>query len=249
MRVGAYRQHTGCDNTVPFYMLSESPNFTEKQDVKDVLAGLRALGPVSVVFVDTWAQVTPGADENSGADMGKAMNYCKQLHRATGALIVLIHHSGKDASKGARGWSGLRAAADCEIEVTRCDNARQLQVTKLKNAADGARYGFKLLPVTVFNDRGDDITSCVIEHTEALVVKSKDAQTQPALNVKRWFTENMDGNNSLSLADLTAVGKKEFEALGRRNIAREVDKGYKALVEAGFFTLDNGVLTRVGEAE
>lgn len=249
MRVQAHQQHYGVPDEVPFYMLSESPNFTKGEDMRDILKALRVIGDVSIVFVDTWAQVTPGADENSGADMGKALNYCKQLHKATGALVVLIHHSGKDASKGARGWSGLRAAADCEIEITRCDNARQAQVTKLKNAADGARFGFKLVPVVVFTDGDEDITSCVIEHTESLVDKSKDVQTQPALNVKRWFMENMDGNNSLSLADLTEVGRKEFAALGRRNVAREVDKGYKALVAAGFFTLDNGILTRVGEAE
>mgnify|MGYP003346413027 CR=1 FL=1 len=102
-----------------------------------------------VVIVDTWAQTTPGANENSGEDMGKALAHCKGIHRATGAMVMLVHHSGKDASRGARGWSGLRAAADVELEVVRADEARSLTVTKLKDGEDGAEFAFRLESVVL----------------------------------------------------------------------------------------------------
>lgn len=167
-RIAAYAAHHDLPEGIPLGVLADSPNFLKGEDVTEVLKAIRAFGPVSVVFVDTWAQVTPGANENSGEDMGRALSYCKALHKATGALIVLIHHSGKDASKGARGWSGLNGAADCMIEVNRADNDRTATIVKQKNAQDGATFGFKLKTVPIgHDDDGDPITSCVLEHVDA----------------------------------------------------------------------------------
>lgn len=172
-RMMAYARHHGLPEDVPVGVLSDAPNFTKGADVADVLAALRAFGRVSMVIVDTFAQVTAGANENSGEDMGKAIGYCRALHKATGALIVLIHHSGKDSSKGARGHSSLRAAADCELEVTRSGDVREIEVTKLKNAQDGARFGFALAPVVTgaVDEDGEDITTCIVEHVAASAAK------------------------------------------------------------------------------
>jgi hypothetical protein len=81
--------------------------------------------------------------------------------------VLLIHHSGKDETRGARGWSGLRAAADAELEVIRSDDLRALTVTKQKDGEDGAEFGFRLLTVTIGVDEDlEPITSCVVEHGE-----------------------------------------------------------------------------------
>ena len=122
-----------------------------------------AIGSASVVVVDTLAQATPGANENSGEDMGKALAHCKALHRATGALIVLIHHSGKDAARGARGWSGLKGACDAELEITRSKDGRAARVSKQKDGEEGESMAFKLQPVLVGLDaNGDEISSAVV---------------------------------------------------------------------------------------
>jgi hypothetical protein len=112
--------------------------------------------------------VTPGANENSGEDVGKLIAHCKLLHKKTGALVVLIHHSGKDAARGARGWSGLRAAADAEIEVTRNGDYRAASVTKMKDGSDGESLSFKLKVVELgLDDDGEAQSSCVVEHVDA----------------------------------------------------------------------------------
>jgi RecA-family ATPase len=105
-------------------VLADAPNLMEKQDALDVARAIVAAGGAQLVIVDTFAQVMPGANENAGEDVGRALAHCKGIHRATGALVLLVHHSGKDSSRGARGWSGLRAAADVELEVVRADDAR-----------------------------------------------------------------------------------------------------------------------------
>src|SRR5260221_1165885 len=80
-------------------------------------------------------------------------------------MIVLIQHSGNDATKGARGWSGLRAAADVEFEIVRDPHSPQrvATITKLRDGGDDVEMGFKLDVVALGNDAdGDPITSCVV---------------------------------------------------------------------------------------
>ena len=82
--------------------------------------------------------------------------------------MVLISHSGKDQSKGMRGWSGTKAAADAEIEVTRNGDFRAATVTKLKDAGDFEQFSFKLnvVPLGVDAD-GEPVSSCVVEHIDS----------------------------------------------------------------------------------
>ena len=115
-------------------------------------------------MIDTLARATPGANENSGEDMGKALKHCQVIHRITGALVVLIHHSGKDQSRGARGWSGIRAATDTEIEVTKMGNARRAQISKQRDGEDGLLFGFELVEVPFGLDAEfRDLSSLVVQ--------------------------------------------------------------------------------------
>lgn len=166
-RIAAYAQHQGVDlSTVPMTVLNAAPNLLEKQDAVDVAKGVKASGGADVIIIDTLAQTTPGANENAGEDMGKALGYCKRIHETTGALVLLIHHSGKDATKGARGWSGVRAACDAELEVVRSEAGRALRLTKNKDGEDGLEWGFDLEVVQIGIDEDmDPITSCVVIET------------------------------------------------------------------------------------
>ena len=149
-------------------VLDGAPNMLEKADAVELSKAIIAAGGADIVVLDTFAQVMAGANENSGEDVGKALAHCKGINRATKALVVLIHHSGKDASKGARGWSGLRAAADVEIEISRVDETRAATVTKLKDGHDGAEFGFRLNTVVVGLDEDDEeVSSCILEHNES----------------------------------------------------------------------------------
>jgi hypothetical protein len=166
LRIKAYAEHNGTDlPNLPLHILGDAPNLLEKIDVKDLVAALRALGKVDVVVVDTLAQVTPGANENSGEDMGRALSHCKAIHRATGAMVLLVAHAGKDTSRGIRGWSGIKGALDVEISVERSDKYRSATLTKVKDGeGEGEEYPFTLESVVLGQDEdGDDITSCVLK--------------------------------------------------------------------------------------
>jgi len=137
-----------------------------------------------LIVIDTLAQTTAGANENSGEDMGKVLAHCRRLHRATGATILLIHHAGKDSSKGARGWSGVRAAVDAELEVRRDNTGRSLRITKQKDGEDGGIYPFTLEPVGVGEDaEGMPISSCVaVESAQPTIGPRPVGKWQEAVN-------------------------------------------------------------------
>lgn len=163
-RLKAYADYYDLDpNEVDIGLLVVPPNFLLSQDVTDLAGAIAASGGADVIIVDTMAQVTPGANENSSEDVGLALGNARALEDATEALIVMVDHSGKDASKGVRGWSGKRAAADAELEALKYENGtRELRITKMKDGDDGLKWGFRLEMVVVGTDAdGDPITSCV----------------------------------------------------------------------------------------
>lgn len=167
-RVKAYMQHNKLPvEDIPLYILGDSPNLLELKDAKDLTHALVQLGKgLQVVVIDTMASVTPGGDENSGKDMKRAINHCKAIHKATGALVLLIHHSGKDASRGARGWSGMKGAWGVEICVTRDGEERIATVTKQKDGDDSDKdFGFTLEGELLGSDQfGLPLYSCTVNH-------------------------------------------------------------------------------------
>jgi len=149
---------------IDLHVIPNAPNLLLIDDTRDLCL---AIGKADVVVIDTLAQTTPGGDENAGKDMGKALAHCKRIHAHTGAVVVIVHHSGKDATKGARGWSGLRAAADAEFEVLRLATGRILRASKQKDGEDGQKWGFDLEVLVVGMDEdGDPVTSCAISEVE-----------------------------------------------------------------------------------
>lgn len=166
-RLNAYKASKGVDlGACGLGVIAAAPNLMQLDDVAEMVRAIQEFGGCDVIVVDTFAQATPGANENAGEDMGKALAHCKRLHRATGALVILVHHSGKDAAKGSRGWSGIKGAADAEIEVTRAGLGRKVRVSKQKDGADGLEWGFDLEVVAIGQDEdGDVIDSCVVIET------------------------------------------------------------------------------------
>lgn len=178
-RLQALAQHHGVElEGLALDVLGDAPNFLERQDIGDLLEAIKASGRYDLVVVDTLAQVTPGANENSGEDMGRALAHCKALRQRTGAMVLLVAHAGKDTAKGLRGWSGIKGALDVEICVERSDDYRAATITKMKDGeGEGTEYPFTLQSVTLGQDEdGEAITSCVLQHGQHVPQEARKAQ-------------------------------------------------------------------------
>jgi phage/plasmid primase-like uncharacterized protein len=158
-----------CCNLENLAMVPVPMNFYNgDQDAHDVIELVRAIEeikgqPVRLIIGDTLARMSAGANENSGEDMGPVMARFDQVATATGAALMIIHHNGKDAAKGARGWSGIRAHIDTEIEVVEKDGIRSVTVTKQRELpSKGDTIYFKLEVVQMGTTKfGSPATTCV----------------------------------------------------------------------------------------
>jgi AAA domain len=128
------------------------------------------------LIVDTLSRAMAGGDENSPVDMGRVVASADRFRAETGAHFTYIHHTGKDAARGARGHSLLRAATDTEIETT----AGSLILTKQRDGELGFKIGFKLVDLVIGEDpNGLCVKSAVVEWSAAQMSQVK-AKREPA---------------------------------------------------------------------
>jgi hypothetical protein len=175
-RIAALRDAQSVVN-VPFAVMRAGLDLlsaqADLQAVVDLAEAVRqrAAGRPLLIVVDTLSRVMAGGDENSGLDMTALIRNIDLIRAITGAHIMLVHHTGKNTAKGARGHSSLRAATDTEIEVSPPSGngaPRMALVTKQREHAGGDSYAFTLKTITLGHDQdGDPVTTCLVEHANS----------------------------------------------------------------------------------
>lgn len=85
------------------------------------------------------------------------------VSRKFNCVVVCVHHTGKNAALGMRGWSGLHGATDAEFEVSAKNGIRYVHIRKMKDGEDGLGWSFALKQVVVGEDDGDPVTTCVVD--------------------------------------------------------------------------------------
>lgn len=168
-RIAAYRIRHGATAQNIRYLV-QSFSLLERGDITELAQAIQAAGGgAEVVILDTLNRAAPGADENDSKAMGQIIAAAKQLQTLIGGLVLLVHHSGKDASKGLRGHSSLHAALDAAIEVRRDGDRREWVIAKSKDGEDGEAHPFKLDIVELGTDEdGEPITSCTVHPLEEI---------------------------------------------------------------------------------
>ncbi len=173
-RLQAYQKHHRCK--VPNFAIVQSPIdlFADDADANRVITLVKQLEhqrkqKVRLIVGDTLARLSAGANENAGQDMGLVVRRFDRIRNECKAHFLLVHHSGKAVAAGARGWSGIRAAVDTEIEITDSPTGRCVEITKQRDlSTKGERIGFRLDVVTLGHTKwGDTASSCVVVSADA----------------------------------------------------------------------------------
>jgi hypothetical protein len=160
-RLAAWEKKKGYPAPAELLVVIQPFKLSEPRDIKD-LASVIPEG--SVTIIDTLNRAAPTADENSSKDMGEILEASKWLFARTNGLVILVHHTGKEVGKGARGHSSFFAALDGAIEVTRTTLGRAWNVAKSKDGEDGDNTPFRLEIHDLGVDAdGDIVTSCTVE--------------------------------------------------------------------------------------
>ncbi|MEM8514454.1 hypothetical protein RCH14_003799 [Massilia sp. MP_M2] len=163
-RVAAWEKYNARKMPNTLHFIVEQFDITLGTDVEELALAIRtANGADGLIILDTLNRAAPGSDENSSKDMGTIIANAKALQQLTGGMVLLVHHTGKDESKGMRGHSSLFAAMDCVIGVMRTKGeGLGWTVAKSKDDETGTQHAFRLEQVVAGQDEdGEDITSCV----------------------------------------------------------------------------------------
>jgi AAA domain len=172
-RVAAARQHLGLDDQdIAFALVKIRADFRVAATAQKVAATVKALveqfgGNNPVIYADTFqAALGPGGSDCDPKDVTALIENVKDSLISTGCTVIVVHHTGKDASKGSRGWSGLLGALDFELEIDRKKDARFMYVGKERDTADEqAAMCYRLLPhVLGVNEYDEPVTAVVVEH-------------------------------------------------------------------------------------
>jgi len=171
-RISAWRNlHPEADEACRrnFKLLPVTCDFCGDMDAPAVVSAIRAGmdDAPRLIVIDTLARAMGGGDENSGQDMGRFIANAGLLQAETGAHVLIVHHTGKDATRGGRGHSSLKAAVDTEIELSRTERVVTALNSKMRDGADGGEFSFTLTPHELGrDDHGKPITSCTVKPAE-----------------------------------------------------------------------------------
>jgi AAA domain/Primase C terminal 2 (PriCT-2) len=162
-RIAAAMKELGIEGDIPVAWVKQVPDFNQADGLQAFVHDLRAISEhfqtkfgvrLGLVFVDT---VSASFDIKEEADNAEAARVCKTMRRigdTIAALVVPIHHYGKNAGVGLRGASAWRANADFVLSVmadidpqTGNVSNRQLAIAKDRDGAQGPLTAFTLKPV------------------------------------------------------------------------------------------------------
>jgi hypothetical protein len=193
-RVEAWEAHNGKLLPSGFKAMPQPFQLADPAQVEELGALLPSGG---IVIIDTFNRAAPGLDENSSQDMGRILAGMKRLQEITGGLVLVVHHTGKDASKGMRGHSSLHAALDGAIEVERNATSRFWSAAKVKDGEDGKQVAFQLHRVVLGTDAdGDEISSCAVGPDTGAIFRKPEpkgnSQRVALSNIRRSLSASSD---------------------------------------------------------
>lgn len=212
-----------------------------------------------MIIIDTLACAMAGGDENSSRDMGLTISGAKALQSATGGLVILVHHTGKDASRGLRGHSSLNAALDACVEVKRHDDYRSWKLVKSRDSEDGVQGAFLLEPVEVrIDSKGRPVNSIVVVPTD--LPDEQERTNTPAHKNQKLALSRLQANFEVLEAyedsDMVSVDRvvavelvTEVMEAGPRHRKQRATEAIDGLVKAGFLIEIGGQLSLPADAD
>lgn len=122
-RVKAWKLYHEVSEQTDFFTVPMPINLLDNEAVARLILSIRAVpklaehAPGLIVF-DTLARSMDGGDENGTSEANQVTAAAGVLKATFGCCVLILHHNGKDASRGMRGNSAYRNNADTVIKVS-----------------------------------------------------------------------------------------------------------------------------------
>jgi hypothetical protein len=196
-RIKACKIKNDSPDGAPLYVIRAQINLRSSQEDFDNLISaindlLDTVGEkLQMIVLDTLMRMSGGGfNENSSEDMGGFITQAGKLQAFYDCALLVIHHSGKDVTKGLRGHSSLLGAVDTELEINRLDSvvnsgneavkgSGTITVTKQKDGSDDIAIGFDVVAIDVSTSAlgFESTTSLAVQpNTEIVQATKKNAK-------------------------------------------------------------------------
>lgn len=232
-------------------ILSASPVINDGNDCRHLINLCTSIDtPTKLIVIDTLARTFAG-EENSASDMGDFIRACDVIREHTGATVLVIHHSGKDAEKGARGSSALRAACDFEYQVTRTgERATKFKCTKAKDSEPMEDTAFKLEIVEIGrrDQKGRELKSLVLKMTDGGQPSAReDLAGGPKMIHDLIIADMAKSGNDFTNYNFIRDHYFSLRGAGKADetVKTEWKRGFKKLIDDNWIAKDDhGLITR-----
>nr|WP_255479489.1 AAA family ATPase [Quadrisphaera sp. RL12-1S] len=130
-----------------FYVVPEPVQLNGAVDVTEAVEFAAEIG-AALVVLDTRHRCTLGLEENSSSEQGRAIHSAERIQRASGATVLVIHHSGRtgEHGRGSNAWDG---AVWSELRLTGADLRVKITCEKHKDWPDACQHTFAMQPTVV----------------------------------------------------------------------------------------------------
>jgi hypothetical protein len=131
----------------------------------DAVIAVAAVGPPSLIVIDTLARNFGNGDENSTKDMSAFVAALDSLRQRYRCCILLVHHSGHNDKSRARGAIALLGSLDAEYRIEKIgDDLVQMVSTKQKDNdhPPALVWTFSRYDLPWADDYGQPINSAVL---------------------------------------------------------------------------------------
>lgn len=169
-KIGFEQTHDKLPESVPFYLISATPNLgTGQDDLAGLIASIEAAGvKPGLIVIDTLVQSIGAGDEN-GAGMIQFVANATALANHFKCLVAAVHHVGLGDDKRLRGHTSLLGAIDVQILCERKEGALSATLTlqKLKDEASGIKLTAHFSRVIIGRDEdSDEVSTLIVDSIE-----------------------------------------------------------------------------------
>jgi hypothetical protein len=212
-RADAWLQEHQRDDVPDFRALPTAITLPDDAERGDFVRGVRSASKnPRLIVVDTLARNFGEGNESSAQDMNAFVRGCDDLRAEfPGATVLVVHHSGKDQKKGARGSLALQGATEAVFALIRSGEAVSLTNEKQKDGQQVQPISLRLQRISL----PDGNTSCVVRSNKAGPIAG--ASSEPRKDPR---TVRTDAGTLEALAAFGPVGAtlaQWEQAVGRSN--------------------------------
>lgn len=166
----------------------------------EALVMLVAEGGYAMVVIDTLSRSMAGADENSPRDMSTVVDNASRIREASGACVLVVHHTPKDGGT-IRGHSALEGAADSTFEAQGDNITIKLTVAKQKDLPSGE---------VILLRAENCMESCVIRSHDGRISGDDLELAEAALMKVAWDCCGTDGLSATELFRVSEMTRTTY---------------------------------------